>query len=89
VNRVDFDARPVITQIAAVVRGETAPPVDLTPQELAIATLIAQGKSNKEVATAVYLSPKTVEYHLANTFRKLSIHSRVELARLMLLPDGE
>ena len=61
----------------------------MTPQELAIATLIAQGRSNKEVATAVYLSPKTVEYHLSNTFRKLNIHSRVELARLMLLPDGD
>ena len=71
------------------VSGESAPLVDLTPQELAIATLIAQGRSNKEVATAVYLSPKTVEYHLSNTFRKLNIHSRVELARLMLLPDGD
>lgn len=65
------------------VSPETAPSVDLTPQELAIATLVAEGKSNKEVAAAVYLSPKTVEYHLANTFRKLNIHSRVELARLI------
>ena len=55
----------------------------LTPQELNIATLVAEGKSNKEIAAAVYLSPKTIEYHLANTFRKLNFHSRAELARLM------
>ena len=59
------------------------PPVDLTPQELNIALLVADGKTNKEIAAALYLSPKTIEYHLANTYRKLDIHSRVELARIV------
>ncbi len=59
------------------------PPVELTPQELAIAALAARGRSNREIAAAVFLSHKTVEYHLANTFRKLNIHSRVELAGVM------
>ncbi len=57
--------------------------VDLTPQELHIAALVAEGKSNKEIAVAMYLSPKTIEYHLANTYRKLDIHSRAELARIV------
>jgi DNA-binding NarL/FixJ family response regulator len=56
---------------------------ELTPQELAIATLVAQGKSNPEIAAAVFLSRKTVEYHLSNTYRKLNVHTRVELANLM------
>jgi DNA-binding NarL/FixJ family response regulator len=56
---------------------------DLTPQGLQIATLVAEGKTNKEIAAALFLSPKTIEYHLANTFRKLDIHSRAELARIV------
>ncbi len=51
----------------------------LTPQELHIAMLVAEGKSNKQIATAMYLSPKTIEHHLANTYRKLDIHTRAEL----------
>jgi len=61
---------------------------ELTPQELHIAGLVADGKSNKEIAVAVYLSAKTVEYHLAKTFRKLNIHSRAELARIMARDGG-
>ncbi len=69
------------TGVAALAPPRSSP--NLTPQELAIAALVAQGRSNKEIAAAIYLSPKTVEYHLANTFRKLDIHSRAELARIV------
>ncbi len=53
---------------------------DLTPQELQIALLLADGKTTREAAAALFLSPKTIEYHLRNVYRKLGIHSREELA---------
>ncbi len=55
----------------------------LTPQELAVAHLVARGATNRAVATELVISTKTVEYHLANTYRKLGVSSRTELgARL-------
>jgi DNA-binding CsgD family transcriptional regulator len=53
---------------------------DLTPQELQIGILLAQGRTTREAAAALFLSPKTIEYHLRNAYRKLGIHSREELA---------
>jgi DNA-binding CsgD family transcriptional regulator len=52
----------------------------LTPQELQISLLLAEGKTTREVATALFLSPKTVEYHLRKVYTKLGIRSRAELA---------
>ena len=54
---------------------------ELTPQELQVALQVADGKTNKEVAAAMFLSPKTVEFHLGRIFRKLGVTSRTELAR--------
>ncbi len=53
---------------------------ELTPQELQIASLVAAGRTNREVATQVFLSPKTIESHLGRVYRKLAISSRSELA---------
>ncbi len=53
---------------------------DLTPQELQVALILAEGRTTKEAAAALFLSPKTVEYHLRHVYRKLRIASREELA---------
>jgi DNA-binding CsgD family transcriptional regulator len=53
----------------------------LTPQEFQIALQVAEGKTNREVGAALFLSPKTVEFHLTRTYRKLGIRSRAELVR--------
>ena len=52
----------------------------LSPQELQVATLVAAGLSNRETAARMYLSPKTIEYHLARIFAKLGIRTRYQLA---------
>ncbi|MBV9605166.1 MAG: AAA family ATPase [Solirubrobacterales bacterium] len=55
-------------------------PASLTPSERRIAELAATGQSNREIAQALFVTPKTVEYHLRNTYRKLDIQTRQELA---------
>jgi DNA-binding NarL/FixJ family response regulator len=52
----------------------------LTPSERRVAELAAEGGSNKEVAQTLYVTPKTVEVHLSNAYRKLGIRSRRELS---------
>ena len=54
---------------------------ELTAAERRVAELVGQGLSNREVASALFLSAKTVEFHLRNIFRKLGVRSRTELAR--------
>jgi DNA-binding CsgD family transcriptional regulator len=56
---------------------------ELTPQEVQIALRVAEGRSTRETAAALFLSPKTIEYHLRNIYRKLAIGSRSELAEAM------
>jgi DNA-binding CsgD family transcriptional regulator len=56
---------------------------ELTPQELQIALLLTQGRTTRETAAALFLSPKTVEYHLRHVYQKLGIHSRDELEQAL------
>jgi DNA-binding NarL/FixJ family response regulator len=55
-----------------------APRESLTPREMQVALAVA---SNKDTAAALYLTPKTVEYHLTRVYRKLGLRSRAELTR--------
>jgi DNA-binding CsgD family transcriptional regulator len=54
----------------------------LTAAEKAVAQLVAEGLTNREVAERLFVSPHTVNSHLRHVFTKLGINSRVELARL-------
>lgn len=69
--------------------GETVPPREpagpgaLTPQELQVCLLLTEGRTTREAAAALFLSPKTVEYHLRKVYLKLGIHSRSELATII------
>ncbi len=63
-------------------RRESHEAEELTPQELQIALQVSEGKTNKEVGAALFLSHKTIEFHLSRIYRKLDIHSRAELIRL-------
>jgi DNA-binding CsgD family transcriptional regulator len=83
-----LDARPWADRARAelAATGETLRRRDpstideLTPQELQIALLLGEGRTTRETAAALFLSPKTIEYHLRHVYLKLDIHSREELA---------
>ncbi len=93
----DVDARPWADRA----RGELAAAgvqsrdagvggvADLTPRELQIALAVAEGRRNKEIAGALFLSVRTVEFHLTRAFIKLGVRSRGELsARLASRQSG-
>jgi DNA-binding NarL/FixJ family response regulator len=60
---------------------------DLTPQEQQIALLVRDGLSNPEVGARLFLSPRTVEWHLRKVFAKLAISSRRQLRDVLQGPD--
>ena len=58
----------------------------LSPSELRVAGLVAEGRTNREIAAALFLSETTVASHLSRIYAKLGIRSRTELARQALVP---
>jgi DNA-binding CsgD family transcriptional regulator len=75
--------------------GETARRRDpstldqLTPRELQVALVLAEGNTLREAAAKLFLSPKTVDYHLRHVYRKLGIRSRAALADAVAGPRAE
>jgi DNA-binding NarL/FixJ family response regulator len=67
----------------ARIGGRPAATGELTPTERRIAALAAEGRSNKEIATALFVTPKTVGTQLSRIYRKVGVHSRTELARYL------
>ena len=78
VIRTDAELRAVGVGVPTTARPAALD--TLTAQELQVALAAARDLSNKQVAAELYLSPKTVEFHLGNVYRKLGIRSRAGLA---------
>ena len=67
------------TGLTARARRDPTAADRLTPQELRVALMIAGGATNREAAEQLFLSPKTIEAHLARSYRKLGVHNRAQL----------
>jgi DNA-binding CsgD family transcriptional regulator len=68
--------------------AKSASDLQLTPRQLEIARLIAEGLTNRQVADRLFLSERTVETHITNILNKLDLNSRVQLTRWMAeLPE--
>jgi DNA-binding CsgD family transcriptional regulator len=87
-------ARRRIEQLGGTIETSTGPrggfeltvsfaitaPVQLTPREMEVIQLLAEGLSNKEIARLLFISPRTVNFHLDNIYSKLGVSSRTEAA---------
>ena len=73
-------ARRELLATGETVRKRTVKTLDeLTPQEVQVARLAADGQTNAEIGARLFLSPRTVEWHLSKVFGKLGVSSRKEL----------
>jgi DNA-binding CsgD family transcriptional regulator len=79
-------AAPDATTVVAL-RGKSLLPDGLTPREAEVLALVAAGKTNREVATALSISGKTVARHLSNIFTKIDVSSRTEAAAYAFAHD--
>ena len=86
VDRLRLEAERELRRLGRSVSRKSSPGTGsgiaaLTGRELELARLVVDRRTNAEIATTLFLSPKTVEAHLTNIYRKLGINSRVALAR--------
>lgn len=87
-----FEPEELVAQVEALIWRQDPPPqsdniiqvpphVELTPTELKVVQLVAQGMANKEIAEKLNVSQRTIESHVSNMLNKTSLHNRTELAR--------
>jgi DNA-binding CsgD family transcriptional regulator len=77
----ELRAEPWIAQARHLLGDATAAaPVALTRQERQVAALVGRGATNREAAEQLFLSPRTIDFHLRNIYKKLGVRSRTELA---------
>jgi DNA-binding CsgD family transcriptional regulator len=74
-------ARAELRASGETARRRSMPADALTEQELAVARLVLNGATNREAADTLFVSPKTIEFHLGNVYRKLEVRSRTDLVR--------
>ena len=81
-------AAPVEPSVAAMAAGAAAPAwsTPLTARQLAVARAVAAGKSNQQVARDLYITVKTVEYHVSQIFARLGIDARADIAAALPVP---
>jgi len=84
-------ARKMMSLITSMEKGDAlsegdpnAVPFDLTPAEIRILEQVVEGKTNKEIADKVFLSPWTVKTHIKNIYKKMQVNSRAAAVRLAL-----
>ncbi len=70
----------LLTELAHQQHAASDPQQQLTEREHAILELVAEGKTNKEIGTVMYLSEKTVKHYMTNILQKLQVRNRVEAA---------
>jgi predicted ATPase/DNA-binding CsgD family transcriptional regulator len=81
-STIDLAAQEIDDLDAAGGTREDSPVPDLTSRELAVLDLLAQGHTNREIATRLYISPSTAGVHVSNILRKLNAKRRVDAAGL-------
>ena len=92
-----LDARPFLERCdleltacdPTLPKRRPGPRTSLTPQELAVARLVAAGRTNRQTASALFVSVKTIEYHLGNAYAKLGVTSRTQLALALRQDPGD
>jgi DNA-binding CsgD family transcriptional regulator len=86
-NRTDLSSRtdlPNCSELPSVLNRSSEVPLQLTPSELRVASLITTGSTYKEIAGALFISTKTVDFHLQAMYRKAKVNNRVEFVSSFL-----
>src|SRR5262249_31441545 len=85
-EQISLLARPARVDLPALRGQQTQPagaaPLGLTERELEVLRLVASGRSNRDIATELFISPKTASVHVSNILAKLGVSSRGEAAAL-------